>query len=137
MIKTIFLIELVLISMNLGIAVYTILAIGNTDLLSIMSLKPFRKSAVLDQWTSCLADHSRAVVATDICLSTVEPLRLRQSRLSRQGGHYQSLQSRARRFLSLNAVKHPLLHIPVFTPLYLEQVTNAFEFSNIFWILWL
>ncbi len=36
----------------------------------------------------------RAVVATDTCLSTVEPLRStsRQSRLSRQGGQYQSLE---------------------------------------------
>ncbi len=29
---------------------------------------------------------SRAVVTTDICLSTVEPPKSRQSRLSRQGG---------------------------------------------------
>ena len=40
--KQFFLIELVLISMNVGIAFYTILAIGNTDVLSIMSLRIHR-----------------------------------------------------------------------------------------------
>ena len=49
---------------------------------------------------------TRAVVATDNCLSTVEPLRSRQSRLSRQGNNFQTLDGQSTNTTHINIQIH-------------------------------